>query len=426
MDDDVVSDYMKRLLANSDETSAPVQGVQAGMSAGMPSPDLVASLDGTPSGHAFPTISQMSQGMPQSQPSADSSNVVKQAIAQKYGFGPKLDSNALQSAMDESKQNVGNAMTGEGANTIGWALARQPGKADNQFYQQQIQHANQPVADIQALRQAKIQDLGAEEQMGSADASSSTSKAVQDAYIRLGFPADSVRQLSANDLKQIQSPVELKAKIDEQKQVAQARIDQQTALRQMLMGNKTGTVDMKADEAFKTGLKTNEAYKEADTTANTADSLVNLVNQALSNKTSAQSLSTELANFASKGKRLHSATVEAFAHPNSDMMTRISQAINKSENGTITPDVAKDIVGYLNSEKNSALTQKQTVIQSEADDFSRIHGRMPKLYDASAGQGGSQSKASQGAVGHYPPGSMVNVKGKQYRVGADGDSLEAI
>lgn len=147
---------------------------------------------------------------------------------------------------------------------------------------------------------------------------------------------------------------------------------------------KKTVTDQKLEDEFKKALVKNEGYKEADTAANSADGLINLVNNATKNKTSAASLPTELANFASKGKRLHTATVDAFANPNSDLMSRIQTGISKSTSGTIPPQVAKDIIQYLSGEKQSASQQRATVLKAEAEDFNKINGRYPKLYQPEA------------------------------------------
>ena len=139
--------------------------------------------------------------------------------------------------------------------------------------------------------------------------------------------------------------------------------------------------ETKADTDFKNSLQRLDSYKQADTAANSADALIDTVNNATANKASAASLPTELANFASRGKRLHTATVDAFTNPNSDILTRIKSGIARSTTGTIPQDVAADIAKYLQAEKESAAYQKAQVIKSEAEDFKNIHGRYPKIYN---------------------------------------------
>lgn len=152
---------------------------------------------------------------------------------------------------------------------------------------------------------------------------------------------------------------------------------------------KKTTQETKADVDFKNGLiQHNKAYQTAYNAEKGADAIVASVNDALTNQTAAQGLPTLLANYESRGQRLHTSTIDAFKNPNSALMSRIGLAISKSSTGTITPDVAKDIIGFLVSDKKSASEQKNAIIKAEAEDFKAIHGRYPSIYQPTEGVGG--------------------------------------
>ncbi len=185
-----------------------------------------------------------------------------------------------------------------------------------------------------------------------------------------------------------------------------------TAMAMKTSGN-ADKVDTKAESGFKDSLQKIKPYTEADASAQSADAVIDTVNNATKNKTSAASLPTELANFVSKGKRLHTSTIDAFTNPNSDIMTRIQQGIAKSATGTIPPAVAADIVQYLGNEKQSAVNQKQAVMKSEAENFKLIHGRYPKIYDPNAQPQGLMSQSQQPASQFNEGQTASDAKGNQ-------------
>lgn len=352
---------------------------------------------------------------------------VQSAIAKQYGFGSGLDTAALMAAQKTQQQNNYAANMGEAGNDLADAFARGRGgglpAGSDKFYQNLRDQAAQPVQNIMALRQAKLSDMTASNQFADNDPNSPVSKAVQDAYVRLGFPEDSVRQLSSADLKNIQSPADLAAKLQAQKDTKALGLAGINANKQIALGQKND----KLEQDFANNLmQHNDPYKEANSAYTDADALITRVQDATTNKTSAQSLATELANFASKGKRLHTATVDAFLSPNSDLMSRINTAVSRSQTGTIPPDVANDVVNYLQSEKQAAGVQRQQAMGAAADQFKDINGSYPRIYhpDSPPSAQAAATPTPRSAAGMHAPGSTVYVKGKgSFIVGSDGNTL---
>lgn len=296
---------------------------------------------------------------------------VKDFIAQRLA----QNNATLKAAQDKSASDRGMVGLGQGVAQIIAGMSRAPNSFNAAPFKSLEDNASQPVQNYleqqksqgNALQQANTEQ-NIEEKNESLDPESARSKIVRAVMAKYN-PDLANTSYSAADAPLIE-------KLQANKETAETR-------KEIARGNnisKQAKADSDLDDKFKNNLGKNESYKQADTAANSADALVDLVRNATLNKTSASALPTELANFASKGKRLHTATVDAFTNPNSDILTRIQTGIQKSTNGTIPADVANDITQYLQLEKHAATLQRKSVLAREAEDFHKSHKRYPSFY----------------------------------------------
>lgn len=318
--------------------------------------------------------------VPAAKPIDDTGDAVKQAIMARSNSNGRDDINR---AIDASADNRFRAELGSAGSNFAYAISGVKNPNAGQFDALK-KDANAPVEDLktktQMDRQSDLQDPNSTQ---SRIAVSLAQKQLKEA----GMDPSVVRGLSAADLANFEPTLKTIESITARKQIM--------ALKNKELGL---SKDTKLDDHFKESLSKNEAYKQADTTMQSADALIDTVNQAIRNKTSASALPTELAAFASKGKRLHTATVDAFTNPNSDIMTKIRSGIARSTTGTIPPDVANDIVNYLNHEKQSAEQQKQNVLKTESEDFQKVHKRFPAIYTP-----GQSSKSTAAPLDNSDP-----------------------
>ena len=418
------------------DPTGPLSGIQAGMGAsqlpGMAPPSAAASaspsmpspLKGSAMGGQIASLGNVQvPGMQTLPPDAS----VRQAIAQKYGFGPNMDAAALQAA--QQKQQQGNLISnlGEAGNDIASAFAAGRGStkpADNKYYQELRDQAAQPAQNIMALRQAKLGDLAASNQFSDNDPNSPVSKAVQDAYIKLGFPEDSVRQLSSADLKNIQSPAELSAKIQSQKDMKQLGLAQIQSNKDLAMNNKQTD---KIASAYKDTMN-DRVVSQAKGQLAQADELMSATNDATQNPVSANALAALAARYVSGGQRINRQEMEALGGGAKDVSDKLNQIMQTGSKGTLSPENAAFMQKFVSVTRQSAQQSYQSAVKDRADSYAKIYGVDPNsLYDKfgvnnrAAGGGGNQQQSS--AFGMHAPGATVTVKGKQYVVGADGDTL---
>lgn len=421
--------------ADSDPSSqGPLSGVQAGMDA--------SSLPGTPPPvAASPAPSMPPQGSAMGGQIASLANTptagmqtlppdpaVKQAIASQYGFGPGMDTAALQAAQKKQQENNYAANMGEAGNDIAAAFARGRGsnlQADNKFYQNLRDQAAQPTQNIAALRQAKLGDLAASNQFAENDPNSPASKAVQDAYIKLGFPEDSIRQLSGADLKNMQSPAELAAKLQASKDTKQMGLAQIQATKELAASNKQTD---KIAAAYKDTMN-DRVVSQAKGQLAQADELMSATNDATQNPVSANALSALAARYVSGGQRINRQEMEALGGGAKDISDKLNQIMQTGSKGTLSPENAAFMQRFVNVTRQTAQQGYQNAVRDRADSYSKIYGvDANDLADkfgvnSRVSGGGPSGQQQSSAFGMHAPGSTVTVKGKQYVVGADGDTL---
>jgi hypothetical protein len=330
----------------------------------------------------------LSPGMvPPALPSAPSQSQpsVKDYIASRLAS----ENDGLKEAQAKAQENRGIADVTEGLGQAFSGLSRSH-TFDPASYAYLHKQADQPVTDFMqqqkqksdVMNQVALENKIKRDQLYD-DPNSVASKMAQGLTGRMlekiGMDPSAVQGMSANDLTELQKTLKDMHDRSSMEKVIQLKQQELELKRKELKE----TQDTKYDESFKGSLQKIKPYTQADATSSGADALADTVNNATKNQASAAALPTELANFASRGQRLHQQTIEAFASPNSALMSRIKMGISKSANGTIPTDVAQDIIQFLNNEKASAETQKQAVIKQEAEGFKRVHGRYPKVYDPS-------------------------------------------
>lgn len=302
------------------------------------------------------------------------SDLVSQAISQKYGYGPGLDSDALQNAQAQARQTSALALLGEAGDQIGHSIARQQGPVDNSFYQALQKQAEAPIQNIQQLRQAKLQDVAAGMQLAANDPNSPVSRGVQDAYIRLGFPESSVRQLGANDLKDIQGPAELQAKLDAQKEMKELQLSQMKAMKDIALGQK-GTDKIAA--AYKDTMN-DKVVSQAKAQLAQADELRGATDDATSNPVSANALAALAARYVSGGQRINRQEMEALGGGAKDLSDKLSQIVQTGQKGTLTPENAAFMRTFIDVTGKTAQQTYQNAIKDRADSYADIYGVDPQ------------------------------------------------
>lgn len=412
--------------------NAATMGIDAGQIAGtsprpqgMPS-GAVSGLDaGAQASQQLPSPMPFHPG-PKTASVGNIDPVVQQAIAKQYGFGPGLDSDAIKAAQEKSRGDMLSANLGEAGNDIASAFAAGRGSTkgpDNKFYQGLREQAQQPLQNINQMRQAKLGDMQAGNAFASNDPNSSVSKAVQNAYIKLGFPEGSLRSLAANDLKEIQSPAELSAKLQNQKDMKELGLANIKATKDLAMGSKQTD---KIAGAYKDTMN-DKVVSQAKGQLAQADELMSATNDATSNPVSANALSALAARYVSGGQRINRQEMEALGGGAKDISDKLNQIMQTGSKGTLTPENAAFMRKFVDVTRKTAEESFQKAVKDRADSYAKIYGlNSQDLYDKfgvnSRISGTSDTKGT--AAGMHPPGSTVTVKGKAYRVAADGDNLE--
>lgn len=404
--------------------SGPLAGAQAGIGVSqLPgAPQTSFASPSSPQGAAMGgKVASLGNGPVPGMQTLPADDSVKNAIAQKYGFGPGMDTAALQAAQQKQSENNLTANMGEAGNDIAAAFARGRGsnlQADNKFYQDLRAQAAQPAQNIAALRQSKLGDLAASNQFANNDPNSPVSKAVQDAYVKLGFPEASVRQLGAADLKEIQSPAELDAKLQSQKDLKQIQLAQIKATKELAQNEKDkGHLQMAQGRVF-----TDSVLNDAQKGLNEASSLDSQADLARTNPRANAMLPMAVVRTIVSRMNPQELQQATGGQDIEDVAKRMSQRMT---DGTITKtDYAqlKEWIGAMRTAKQSAYDQRAN---QHISSYSSLSGQSP---DASASLLGisppkSQAQQQSSAFGMHAPGATVTVKGKQYVVGADGDTL---
>jgi hypothetical protein len=314
---------------------------------------------------------------------------IKDIIAQRLS---QQDS-ALKDAQSQQAKNMGMLgiaqAIGQAIGGVGSAFGGQgfnPGP-----YKALEASAGMPVQNLLQRQEAQNQGLGQiasqqkiEDSANAQDPNSPRAKMLQ-ALIGRVNPKFQGTNFAPEDMNNVTKILDTEENAKSRAELAK----QNAALRGMMF-------DDKIQGQYPAALQKNKSYTQADTTMNSADALIDTVGNATTNKTSAQALPTELANFASRGQRLHQATVEAFQNPNSDLMTRIKMSLSKGGSGVIPVDVANDIKSYLQLEKNAATLQRQSVMRQEAERFKSTHGSYPRSFDPMASVSASAPPPSSG------------------------------
>lgn len=198
---------------------------------------------------AVPTAND---SQPDSTPTDSTAPSVKDYLMKKYGFGPGTSDDDIKAAQSQAADQRMTANLAQAGATIGAALGGT--KADNSFYDNMRAQAGQGVADIQMQRAAQQQGLqnemgisSAAQKMDMDDPNSAQSKSLQ-AMVQKLYPGKfsdaDISKIPASMADSIYKPLEISAKLEELKSVAQTRNDtmrQNAEDRRNLAADKTFT-----------------------------------------------------------------------------------------------------------------------------------------------------------------------------------------
>lgn len=161
---------------------------------------------------------------PRSKPSVapeavDKSQVVRDYIAKKYGFGEGLDRDAIKDAQGQADQKLLLANLAQAGNTVGAAIAGT--KADNSFYDNLRSQSRQGVDDLMTQRRAEAEDIqfgnmqrDASMQAQEDDPASELTSTYQRLASRM-MPGRDFSKMSATDIKRILPSVERLYEMDQ-------------------------------------------------------------------------------------------------------------------------------------------------------------------------------------------------------------------
>lgn len=193
--------------------------------------------------------------------------------------------------------------------------------------------------------------------------------------------------MSANDIdtNELIGPV-LKYKTE--KDIKEQEFNRMMAM----MGNRN---ERKDESDYQKNLEQNHAYTDARDQYLGVQSMVDMINRAKVNKADLASLPTELSNFVSHNKRLHSATIAAMTDPNSDILGKIQFNLSKAGKGVLDDATAGSLTRMLEGERQSALDQMQAAKDFETKNFQENRGRYP-------GTARPSTQSTQGLIPSQP------------------------
>jgi hypothetical protein len=341
------------------------------------------------------------------------------AIQKKYGFGPGQDADALRAAQELAGKNRMNAGIWGGVATAANAAAGNQKPADLQPFQEMAKSADQPVQDVLQQRQATMQNEKLKSEQELNDPNSPKSKALKDTIKRLypgQFSDEDLAGVTAADMELIFKPLQLKEQIEARKQVAADNLKMRQTMLQQQQHEKQYTHQVNAQHA----LNQDQEYKDSIKDLDEAQKLDRQADDALSNPRSAAQLPIQVAR--TMTNRINERELQASGGSQA-ILDQASRLSNKMASGTIDDTDYKQLKQWIGVMKQSAAATKQNAESRYVTQYSRANQTNPD--QARFDLGLSQQPEARTTNQTKPqPGSVIMYRGKRYRVGTDGDSLE--
>lgn len=170
-------------------------------------------------------------------PLADTSSLVKDAIAKKYGYSQAADDAALQDAMQLQGTNQLYANMGGALNTITHAISGRQGQADNSFFDKLGAQSGDQMRNVLALRKGEQDSQAFSRQQELADPSGVKAailrKQLAPIAQKVGIDPSSLSGFSVQDLKEFATqPLEFAARLKSQEEQHRDSVAMQQAARQ--------------------------------------------------------------------------------------------------------------------------------------------------------------------------------------------------
>lgn len=196
--------------------------------------DQLAALKATPpppQPPRDPSVSEPAydpvQAVDNSQP-AESQDVVKNYLAQKYGFSNRADSGAMVRAEQNAADQKALATYGEAGDQIGAAIAGT--KSDPTFYREQRKNADDEIAKVQRARKGEMEDMSFKKASEDEDPNGALAQQLRKIHgatlSRIGGDPSILADMSATDIRDFATkPIDDQIKVSIAQTAAKAKVD---------------------------------------------------------------------------------------------------------------------------------------------------------------------------------------------------------
>lgn len=347
-----------------------------------------------------------------------------------FGENQNTQMQALKAAQEQANQNLLLARLGEAGQTIGEAWKSPGSKVDTSFWQGLQKDANRPV-----------EELDKRVQMEKFDPNSSASRAARELLKaqKIKFTGNP----SLADLEKIMPGIDHLIRNRENAEnrafiaAENAKMRQASAKEKATTKDEQITVkrfdDLNKKLVSETG-SSRSAFGKMANIIRSSEAIQNLIDMKggdlnkMDNR-EIQELARSLDAILAQGQPTISGTAKLVPQTLWGDVKKIEEYLTNQRQGAGQASFLKNMVNTIDREKNLAADQVKKVQSKILSTYNDLEEKDPEKFDMLMKSHGlrPQGTQDQPTQSNKPkPGDIVNVKGKRYRVGSDGDSLEEI